>query len=529
MLPAPAASRAELAGLRGLERKFLASIPVAIAHALGIQAFESFDWRLKIYTQLYKSGLEFHRPNSYGSAGALASGRLAYGRQPVETIGRGRHNFDLMTAQPSIPDPKSASIRGALPSDSLRRQILVFAALNLGLIAVYAVIKLGFALSSETTNLGVFLTLGAGFTAQALLLLALALQPRLSTPRSLTAIVWASVMLNSGLVTALSMLTRGQDNQYYILMVLPVLEAAFTLDLYSTISIILIANFFTFFSIYTLDADEYIEAGASSLIHTLMGVIVWLLVNNLRQRERQLRGNLKELEETRERLLAEEKLAAVGRLSGAIAHEIRNPVAMICSSLATAARLNPGHEERDQMFSIAASEAARLERLTSDFLAYARPRVAQSGPANVADTLGYVAAVAAAYAADRGVTVVVNAEAALEGCFDSGQIQQALLNLVLNALEAGAPGAPVLLTARNGGGLLRLEVSDRGGPIAPATTARIFEPFFTTKSSGTGLGLAIARNIARAHGGDLRLACNEPGQVTFALELPQTANGTSRR
>ena len=433
-----------------------------------------------------------------------------------------------MAADPPILSQESTIVRRAIPPDSFRRQVLIFAALNLGLIAVYIAIKVGFALSSEVTNPGVFMTLGAGFVAQALMLMATALRPRLSSPRALTALVWASVLLNSALVAALSTLSRGQDNQYYILMVLPVLEAAFTLDLYSTITVILIANFFTFFSIYTLDADEYIEAGASSLIHTLMGVIVWLLVNNLRQRESQLRRNLKELEETRERLLAEEKLAAVGRLSSAIAHEIRNPVAMISSSLATAARLDHNHQERDQMFSIAASEAARLERLTRDFLAYARPRAAQSALANVADTLGYVAAVAAAHAANRGIKVLVNAEPAMEGYFDPGQIQQALLNLVLNALDAGAPGAPVILSGRNGGGMLRLEVSDRGGPIAPATTARIFEPFFTTKAAGSGLGLAIARNIARAHGGDLRLVCNQPGQVTFALELPQTAvNSTS--
>lgn len=433
-----------------------------------------------------------------------------------------------MAADPPILSQESATVRGAIPPDSFRRQVLIFAALNLGLIAVYIAIKVGFAFSSEVSTAGVFMTLGAGFVAQALMLMATALGPGLSSPRALTALVWASVLLNSALVAALSTLSRGQDNQYYILMVLPILEAAFTLDLYSTITVILIANFFTFFSIYTLDADEYIEAGASSLIHTFMGVIVWLLVNNLRQRESQLRGNLKELEETRERLLAEEKLAAVGRLSSAIAHEIRNPVAMISSSLATAARLDHNHEERDQMFSIAASEAARLERLTRDFLAYARPRAAQSAIANVADTLGYVAAVAAAHAASRGIRVVVDAEPAMEGCFDPGQIQQALLNLVLNALDAGAPGAPVILSGRNGGGMLRLEVSDRGGPIAPATTARIFEPFFTTKAAGSGLGLAIARNIARAHGGDLRLVCNQPGQVTFALELPQpAANRTS--
>ena len=87
---------------------------------------------------------------------------------------------------------------------------------------------------------------------------------------------------------------------------------------------------------------------------------------------------MSELEQTRERLLIEEKLAAVGRLSSAIAHEIRNPVAMISSSLATATRGAVDPEQREMMFDIAAKEATRLEQLTNDFLAYARPRPRRS-------------------------------------------------------------------------------------------------------------------------------------------------------
>ena len=77
----------------------------------------------------------------------------------------------------------------------------------------------------------------------------------------------------------------------------------------------------------------------------------------------------------------------VGRLSSAIAHEIRNPVAMISSSLATAIRPGKSDSERNEMFAIAATEAARLERLTTDFLAYARPRAVQPRRARVADAL----------------------------------------------------------------------------------------------------------------------------------------------
>ena len=120
--------------------------------------------------------------------------------------------------------------------------------------------------------------------------------------------------------------------------------------------------------------------------------------------------NLEELERTRERLLAEEKLAAVGRLSRALAHEIRNPVAMIASSLATAASAGQDEAERKEMFAIAAKEAARLERLTTDFLVYARPRAPQISRANLADMLNYIATVARAHAANKGVAIDVLAD-----------------------------------------------------------------------------------------------------------------------
>jgi signal transduction histidine kinase len=241
-------------------------------------------------------------------------------------------------------------------------------------------------------------------------------------------------------------------------------------------------------------------------------------VNSLRVREA-------ELEHTRERLLAEEKLAAVGRLSSAIAHEIRNPVAMISSSLAMAIQPGQNETERNEMFAIAAKEAQRLERLTTDFLAYARPRALRAVRTNVADLLNYVAATARARAIEKGVAIRIESDAALEGEFDGSQLQQAMLDLVLNAVDACQRDDTVTLKAETASnGVIRLDVIDPAGPIPPEATARIFEPFFTTKASGTGLGLAIARNIARAHHGDLVLKINEPGQVCFSIKIP--ARGT---
>jgi DNA-binding NtrC family response regulator len=233
--------------------------------------------------------------------------------------------------------------------------------------------------------------------------------------------------------------------------------------------------------------------------------------------------NVEELDRTRQQLLSEEKLAAVGRLSRAIAHEIRNPVAMISSSLATATRAQD-EAEREEMFAIAAKEAARLERLTTDFLTYARPRAAEIARANVGDTLNYVATVARAHAANRGVAIDVVTDGDLEADFDASQIQQALLNLVLNAIDACAHGDAVLLIAQTDEkATLRINVVEPTGPIPSEIVAHLFEPLFTTKQGGSGLGLAIARNIVRANGGDIMLTVNEPQQVCFSIEIPRRA------
>jgi len=201
---------------------------------------------------------------------------------------------------------------------------------------------------------------------------------------------------------------------------------------------------------------------------------------------------------------------------------------MIASSLATANR--PGQDEgaRSEMFAIAAAEAERLERLTRDFLSYARPRVPKVARTNVMNTLNYVGALARAHAEEKRVSIQVVGEPDLEANFDPSQLHQALLNLVLNAIDACRAGDTVTLSARRDKqDRIIMEVADPGGPISQETLAQMFEPFFTTKAGGTGLGLAIARNIAREHRGDLALCSNEPSRVCFSIELPAQASELS--
>ena len=413
--------------------------------------------------------------------------------------------------------------------ESFRRQESIFTALSMVIIAALLLINVAFRSYLYGPSPAVVAALAAGFAIEAAELAWLQLRAEAPAAAALNFLTWWSIALNSLLVAVLLILTRGEDSQYFVLLAIPVLEAAFRLRLGSALAVVALAVALNFFGAWSLhSADEYVEAGASSLIFIMVGAIVWLLINNLREREAALRLNLRELEQTREQLLAEEKLAAVGRLSSAIAHEIRNPVAMISSALATAQRPGVPETERQEMFAIAASEAQRLTQLSSDFLAYARPRTARPARSNVADTLNYVAAVAGPHAAEENVRIEVDADGALEAAYDEQQMQQALFNLVFNAIDAcKRQGRVTLRAAAESNGAVRFEVSNYTDPIAPAAVAHLFEPFFTTKPGGTGLGLAIARNIARAHRGDLVLSRNEPGLVCFSIALPASVADSS--
>lgn len=410
---------------------------------------------------------------------------------------------------------------------SFRRQETVFILLSLGLLAVLLLAQSTFSYWGRPSR-GLILLLSAVFVID---VLELAWVRRLRTelsPPTLTLLTWGSIALNLTAACFLTVLVDHEDSPYYIVAVVPVLVAAFRFSLPAVAGVVGVATFVNFATTEfyfrhhpPVDIGEYFEAGIASLTFAIVGLLVWLLVRQIRANESNLAKNLLELKQARAKLLEEETLAAVGRLSSAIAHEIRNPVAMISSSLAMAKRCQPNSEQHDEMCDIAAREAVRLEKLTTDFLSYARPRKPEATPHLVHDTLAYVASVCRAHAGEKEVKIEVEAPGSLEAELDPAQVQQALLNLVMNAIDASPRGGTVKLKS-NGGSFteVKISVTNAGLPIPEPVLSRIFEPFFTTKAGGTGLGLAIARNIARAHGGELSVASNQPDNICFCLRLP---------
>jgi signal transduction histidine kinase len=272
---------------------------------------------------------------------------------------------------------------------------------------------------------------------------------------------------------------------------------------------------------------EYFEATTVALIFILVAIVVRLLAQQLWDREDALKNSLSRLADTREQLVKEERLAAIGKLSFSIAHEIRNPVTMIACSATAANRPEASEETRAECLGIIAQESKRLERLASDFLSYARQRPLERRCVPLATTLGAACGLARQRAEEAGIDLALDSVEEASGELDPFQIQQALLNLLMNAIEATPSGGHIQMGGDTEGERLRLWVENSGPALSADIIERLGEPFLTTKPLGTGLGLAITRSIARAHGGDLVLEDNREGHVRMALVLPPSRPGES--
>jgi signal transduction histidine kinase len=222
-----------------------------------------------------------------------------------------------------------------------------------------------------------------------------------------------------------------------------------------------------------------------------------------------------------------ERLSSLGRLSTVVAHEIRNPLMIIKTSLRSLRREHvPPGELRAAVVDID-EEVARLNRIVSEVLDFARPIRFDLAPVDLNALCE--GAVQATSAEGAPSTVRVHTDAGLEAIVTDGErLRLVLVNVLTNAHHAvsargaDAPAAPdsIHLTTSRIGGRVRIDVTDRGVGIAAEDMPRVFDPFFTTRRTGTGLGLAISRNIIEGLGGTIAVS-SRPGYGTdVRIELP---------
>ena len=411
-------------------------------------------------------------------------------------------------------------------AEDLRKQQTAFCILTLFVLAMLLLLHSLFAFVLGQPSMAVLLVLGLSFVVR---LAELTWLQSSTAPLSDRAAKWdgaASILMLFALAALLAWLTNQDHSPYQVLLAIPVLQSAFLFGLRATISTIVAADagiFLWLWHYFTLhppaSRSEYLEAGMLAIIFALMGTLVWFLVSQLRGKQSRLSSALVDLHSAREQLVSEEKLAAVGRLASGIAHEIRNPVAMILSALSTAADASTPAREREEMFAIAGRQAGRLESLTTDFLTYARPRIPHRTPTLIGDLLTAVESAVRMRTAGQEVQVECFTRDDITISVDASQVEGALLNLALNAADATPARGAIRIGAEMEDGSVRIDIENTGPAIPASQLGRIFEPFFTTKPTGTGLGLAIARAVARSHGGDLWVSRNEDGRVAFTMTL----------
>jgi signal transduction histidine kinase len=249
------------------------------------------------------------------------------------------------------------------------------------------------------------------------------------------------------------------------------------------------------------------------------------LNDNLVERNRDLDETLRQLQTAQERLVRSERLAATGKLTAQLAHEINNPIHNIQSCLKTALARLPRDAKGRDLIDVAYDEADRLSRLTVQMLDFYRNAMVEEElkPVDLNALLeGALALTRQELEAGR-ITVRTEIEPGLPGVQGSrDKLMQVMVNLISNARDAMPGGGDLVIAARARDGAVRITVRDTGVGIPRENLNRIFDAFFTTKAkvSGVGLGLSVSYGIVNLHRGAIEVE-SEPGRGSaFTVVLP---------
>lgn len=237
--------------------------------------------------------------------------------------------------------------------------------------------------------------------------------------------------------------------------------------------------------------------------------------------------DLTELKRLEREVVTKERMAALGRLSAAIAHEIRQPLTAMTGALKELARFAPLDEDDKRLVQIVSRESQRLNQIISEFLDYSRERRFSFADLDVASVLEETLLLI-----ERGNEVSgkhrIEKNVAGRGArarADRDAIKQVFWNLCNNALRAMPDGGVLSVALDSDSDWVRISISDNGVGFDPQESARLFEPFQSGFPGGTGLGLAIVYQIVQAHGGRIRAQAQKSSGATFVVEIPRSAPG----
>ena len=254
-------------------------------------------------------------------------------------------------------------------------------------------------------------------------------------------------------------------------------------------------------------------------------LIFWnrLLSNRVEARTHDLAEARSKLETTFNELLMAKKLAAVGQLALGIVHEIRNPLSAIRMNIQMIRKKLKARGAMQENFNMVDAEVLRLNRLLNDLLGFARPRPLKLQTTDLVEVVDKVRHLMAERLAAEGIGLMTDLPSTLVALCDAEQMEQIVLNLVLNAIEAMEEiesERTITIRARAINGSVEISVGDTGPGVSDEALEKIFDPFYTTKTSGGGLGLSTVQSIVLHHHGSVEAQNQEDGGAVFKVRMP---------
>jgi two-component system NtrC family sensor kinase len=231
------------------------------------------------------------------------------------------------------------------------------------------------------------------------------------------------------------------------------------------------------------------------------------------------------LRNTQEQLLQSEKLAAMGRLTSQVAHELNNPLYGIMNTLELLKTEVPPQSKRRRILEMALSETVRLTDLLRKMLSFSKPDEEQKQPVDINMILDEILLLVTKQLHENSIKISTSFEQDLAKVYASrNQLRQVFLNMISNARDAMPEGGTLTIKTKSNGNHIYVEVTDTGVGIREEHLDKIFDAFFTTKEGvkGVGLGLSVCYGFIKEHGGDIKVTSKRGEGTTFTIILPKT-------